>query len=133
MRGKGRVTIQFECCFNYAKASHHEKACRMECPPNNLHPDSCIVNIYDEGDCVPPHIDSHDFLLPFCTVSFLSKHCVPAVPTKRMSITIRRMDESKRPVGFVPEQDLHGIQPLSYEVDRLEESSPQIPQPVPAV
>uniref|UniRef100_A0A9I9DJQ3 RNA demethylase ALKBH5 n=1 Tax=Cucumis melo TaxID=3656 RepID=A0A9I9DJQ3_CUCME len=33
-------------------------------------PDSCIVNIYDEGDCIPPHIDHHDFLRPFCTVSF---------------------------------------------------------------
>lgn len=36
-------------------------------------PDSCIVNIYDEGDCIPPHIDNHDFLRPFCTVSFLSE------------------------------------------------------------
>ena len=36
-------------------------------------PDSCIVNIYEEGDCIPPHIDNHDFVRPFCTVSFLSE------------------------------------------------------------
>lgn len=41
-------------------------------PPNCV-PDSCIVNIYDEGDCIPPHIDNHDFVRPFCTVSFISE------------------------------------------------------------
>lgn len=40
-------------------------------PPKCV-PDSCIVNIYEEGDCIPPHIDHHDFLRPFCTVSLLS-------------------------------------------------------------
>lgn len=41
-------------------------------PPTCV-PDSCIVNIYEEGDCIPPHIDNHDFVRPFCTVSFLSE------------------------------------------------------------
>ncbi|GMH22301.1 hypothetical protein Nepgr_024144 [Nepenthes gracilis] len=41
-------------------------------PPSCV-PNSCIVNIYDEGDCIPPHTDHHDFLRPFCAVSFLSK------------------------------------------------------------
>lgn len=41
-------------------------------PPTCV-PDCCVVNIYDEGDCIPPHIDNHDFLRPFCTVSFLSE------------------------------------------------------------
>lgn len=41
-------------------------------PPTCI-PNSCIVNIYDEGDCIPPHIDHHDFLRPFCTVSFLTE------------------------------------------------------------
>ena len=36
----------------------------------------------------------------------------------RISITFRRMDESKWPNGYVPEPDLQGIQPLSYEVDK---------------
>lgn len=41
-------------------------------PPSCV-PNSCIVNIYEAGDCIPPHIDHHDFLRPFCTVSFLTE------------------------------------------------------------
>ncbi|KAF9603528.1 hypothetical protein IFM89_037009 [Coptis chinensis] len=134
-------------------------------PPTCV-PDSCIVNIYDEGDCIPPHIDHHDFVQPFCTVSFLSecnivfgttlkplgpgdfggsaaiplpvgsvlvlkgngvdvaKHCVPAVPTRRISITFRKMAESKCPLGFVPEPDLQGLQPLPYDVDESNVMNP---------
>ncbi|KAG2240768.1 hypothetical protein Bca52824_090513 [Brassica carinata] len=179
MRGKGRVTIQFGCCYNYATDKTGNPPGILQhgavdpipllfkviirrlvgwhvLPPTCV-PDSCIVNIYDEGDCIPPHIDNHDFLRPFCTVSFLSecdilfgsnlkidgpgefsgsyslplpvgsvlvlkgngadvaKHCVPAVPQKRISITFRKMDESKRPVGFTPDPDLQGIKPLPYE------------------
>lgn len=32
------------------------------------------------------------------------------------------MDESKRPVGYVPEPDLQGLEPLSYEVERSKKS-----------
>ncbi|KAG7584209.1 Oxoglutarate/iron-dependent dioxygenase [Arabidopsis suecica] len=181
MRGKGRETIQFGCCYNYApdRAGNPPGILQREevdplppffkviirrlikwhvLPPTCV-PDSCIVNIYDEGDCIPPHIDNHDFLRPFCTISFLSecdilfgsnlkvegpgefsgsysiplpvgsvlvlngngadvaKHCVPAVPTKRISITFRKMDESKRPVWFTPEPDLQGIEPLPLELN----------------
>ncbi|XP_038723233.1 RNA demethylase ALKBH9B-like isoform X2 [Tripterygium wilfordii] len=183
MRGKGRVTIQFGCCYNYSidKMGNPQGILQKETvdplpslfkviirrlvkwhvlPPSCV-PDSCIVNIYEEGDCIPPHIDNHDFVRPFCTVSFLSecnivfgsnlkilaagefagsiaiplpvgsvlvlngngadvaKHCVPAVAAKRISITFRKMDESKRPIGFVPEPDLQGIQPLSYETGKV--------------
>lgn len=41
----------------------------------------------------------------------------------RISITFRKMDESKWPVGFTPEPDLQGLQPLSYEVDRSKHSN----------
>ncbi|XP_071702253.1 RNA demethylase ALKBH9B-like [Rutidosis leptorrhynchoides] len=182
MRGKGRVTIQFGCCYNYATDRngnppgilHNElvdpiphlfkvmikRLVKWHVIPPTCVPDSCIVNIYDEGDCIPPHIDNHDFVRPFCTVSFLSecnilfgtslkiegpgefsgsfpislpigsvlvlngngadvaKHCVPAVPTKRISITFRKMDETKWPNGFVPEPDLQGLEPLSYDADK---------------
>ncbi|PON39183.1 Alpha-ketoglutarate-dependent dioxygenase AlkB-like [Parasponia andersonii] len=182
MRGKGRITIQFGCCYNYATDKNGNppgilpnenvdplphlfkviirRLVRWHVLPPTCVPDSCIVNIYEEGDCIPPHIDNHDFVRPFCTVSFLSecnmvfgsnlrvvgagdfegsyeiplpvgsvlvlngngadvaRHCVPAVPTKRISITFRRMDESKRPVGYAPEPDLQGIQPLSYDLER---------------
>ena len=33
------------------------------------------------------------------------------------------MDATKRPVGFVPEPDLQGIQPLVYEVDKEKRSN----------
>ncbi|XP_057960617.1 RNA demethylase ALKBH9B [Malania oleifera] len=188
MRGKGRVTIQFGCCYNYATDKNGNppgilqteivdplpnlfkviirRLVRWHVLPPSCVPDSCIVNIYEEGDCIPPHIDNHDFVRPFCTVSFLSecnivfgtnlkavaageftgsfpislpvgsvlvlngngadvaKHCVPAVPAKRISITFRKMDESKRPVGFVPEPDLQGLQPLSYEENKSRRPNP---------
>ncbi|KAF1886839.1 hypothetical protein Lal_00046077 [Lupinus albus] len=191
MRGKGRQTIQFGCCYNYAVDRDGNppgilqramvdpipdlfkviirRLVRWHVLPPSCVPDSCIVNVYEEGDCIPPHIDNHDFVRPFCTVSFLSecnivfgsnlkiigpgefdgpiaiplpvgsvlvlngngadvsKHCVPAVPMKRISITFRRMDESKRPINYVQEPDLQGIQPLVYEVEK--EKRPTGPRP----
>lgn len=176
MRGKGRVTIQFGCCYNYAIDKNGnppgiirdeevdplppifkqmiKRMVRWLVLPPTCVPNSCIVNIYDEGDCIPPHIDHHDFLRPFCTISFLTecnilfgsnlkivgpgefagpvsiplptgsvlilkgngadvaKHCVPAVPAKRISITFRKMDESKIPYGYSPDPELQGLQPL---------------------
>lgn len=41
-----------------------------------MEPDSAIVNIYDVGDCIPPHIDHHDFSRPFCTLSLLSEESI---------------------------------------------------------
>uniref|UniRef100_A0A0D9WLK4 Fe2OG dioxygenase domain-containing protein n=1 Tax=Leersia perrieri TaxID=77586 RepID=A0A0D9WLK4_9ORYZ len=176
MRGKGRVTIQFGCCYNYATDKNGnppgimqtiasdpmpslfkvmiKRLVRWHVLPSTCIPDSCIVNIYDPGDCIPPHIDSHDFVRPFCTVSFLSecnilfgsslkvagpgeftgsleiplpvgsvlilngngadvaKHCVPAVPSKRISITFRKMDPAKRPFNFRDDPELLNITPL---------------------
>ncbi|XP_051141181.1 RNA demethylase ALKBH9B isoform X2 [Andrographis paniculata] len=187
MRGKGRQTLQFGCCYNYATDKNGnppgimkreyvdplpdlfktmiKRLVRWRVLPPSCVPDSCIVNIYEEGDCIPPHIDNHDFVRPFCTVSFLSeceilfgsnlrilgpgefdgkfsiplpvgsvlvlngngadvaKHCVPAVPHRRVSITFRRMDVSKRPYGYAPEPDLVGIEPLWDEPHNNDESN----------
>ncbi|XP_057529678.1 RNA demethylase ALKBH9B-like isoform X1 [Amaranthus tricolor] len=189
MKGKGRVTIQFGCCYNYATDKNGnppgilkreevdplpplfkvivKRLIRWHVLPPTCVPDSCIVNIYDAGDCIPPHIDNHDFVRPFCTISFLSvcnivfgtdlkivgpgeftgsmaiplpvgsvlvlngngadvaKHCVPAVPSKRISITFRRMDESKRPVYYAPEPEFVGLEPLCYD----EEGGKKSPSP----
>ncbi|XP_066349960.1 RNA demethylase ALKBH9B-like [Miscanthus floridulus] len=95
MRGKGRATIQFGCCYNYATDRdgnppgiiRGEEADPLPAPlksmvrrlvswrvlPQDCVPDSCIVNVYDVGDCIPPHVDHHDFARPFCTVSFLAE------------------------------------------------------------
>ncbi|VFQ76309.1 unnamed protein product [Cuscuta campestris] len=176
MRGKGRATIQFGCCYNYAVDKNGnppgilreeevdplppifkkmiKRMVRFRVLPPTCVPNSCIVNIYDEGDCIPPHIDHHDFVRPFCTVSFLSecnilfgsslkivspgefsgpvsiplpvgsvlilqgngadvaKHCVPAVPSKRISVTFRKMDESKLPYCFRQDPELSKVVPL---------------------
>ncbi|KAI3961760.1 hypothetical protein MKW92_023806 [Papaver armeniacum] len=176
MPGKGRVTIQFGCCYNYALdkkgnkpgimrdeevdsippmlQSMIQRMVNWSVLPATCVPDSCIVNIYDKGDCIPPHIDHHDFLRPFCTVSFLtechilfgpkleivgpgkfsgpvaiplprgsvlvfkgngadvSKHCIPSVPGKRISITFRKMDASKLPYSFAPNPMFRETQPL---------------------
>lgn len=176
MRGKGRITMQFGCCYNYAMDKNGnppgiirdeevdplppmfkqmiKRMVRWHILPPTCIPNSCIVNIYDEGDCIPPHVDHHDFLRPFCTVSFLTecnilfgsnlkivgpgefsgpvsiplpvgsvlilngngadvaKHCVPAVPTKRISITFRKMDDGKLPYKFSPDPELIGIKPM---------------------
>lgn len=32
--------------------------------PRAQTPDSAIVNIYSPEDCIPPHIDHHDFSRP---------------------------------------------------------------------
>ncbi|OAY75085.1 RNA demethylase ALKBH5 [Ananas comosus] len=185
MRGKGRVTIQFGCCYNYAKDNNGnlpgimrdeevdpmppilktmiKRMVAWHVLPPTCVPNSCIINIYDEDDCIPPHIDHHDFVRPFCTVSFLSqcnilfgthikvvspgvfaaptsiplpvgsvlvlngngadvaKHCVPAVPTKRISITFRKMEDRKLPYRFIPDPELQNLRPLRY---------PPMPAPV---
>ncbi|GAA0143228.1 hypothetical protein LIER_03963 [Lithospermum erythrorhizon] len=178
IRGKGRVTIQFGCCYNYAKdkdgnppgIKQDEKVdplpslfkqmikrmVRWHVLPPSCVPDSCIVNIYEEEDCIPPHIDHHDFVRPFCTVSLLSecdilfgsslkiispgefsgpvsiplpvgsvmvfkgngadvaKHCIPSVPSKRISITFRKMDDSKLPFNYSHDPELLAVKPLIY-------------------
>ncbi|RLN12706.1 hypothetical protein C2845_PM09G02090 [Panicum miliaceum] len=187
MRGKGRVTIQFGCCYNYATDKNGnppgiirtivsdpmpdlfktmiKRLVRWQVLPPTCVPDSCIVNIYEPADCIPPHIDSHDFVRPFCTVSFLSecnilfgsnlrvsapgeftgsigiplpvgsvlvlngngadvaKHCVPAVPTKRISITFRKMDPAKRPFNFKDDPELLNLTPLGTVVQESGRSS----------
>ncbi|XP_041016623.1 RNA demethylase ALKBH9B-like [Juglans microcarpa x Juglans regia] len=59
----------------------------------------------------------------------MAKHCVPPVPTARISITFRRMDDSKRPIGYVTEPDLQDIQQLPYVVDRRNYRLNNCPRP----
>ena len=97
-RGNGRVTVQMGCCYNYAtdKDGHppgilpREPVCGL--PPfledlldrmvgrgifnARTRPDSCIINFYSVGDCIPPHIDHLDFARPFVTLSLLSEQSI---------------------------------------------------------
>ncbi|KAK6916009.1 Alpha-ketoglutarate-dependent dioxygenase AlkB-like [Dillenia turbinata] len=186
MRGKGRVTMQFGCCYNYSDDKNGnppgivraeevdplpslfkqiiKRLVRWHVLPPTCIPDSCIVNIYDQGDCIPPHIDHHDFLRPFCTISFLTecnilfgtslkivgpgdfsgpvsiplpvgsvlilngngadvaRHCVPGVPSKRISITFRKMDQTKVPLNFLPDPELLSVKPLQYSINTIKSS-----------
>lgn len=47
--------------------------CRWGILPKHKEPDTAIINVYDVEDCIPPHIDHHDFDRPFCTISLLSQ------------------------------------------------------------
>ena len=47
--------------------------CRWGILPKHKEPDTAIINVYDVEDCIPPHIDHHDFDRPFCTISLLSE------------------------------------------------------------
>ncbi|XP_020586158.1 uncharacterized protein LOC110028592 [Phalaenopsis equestris] len=92
MRGNGRITIQCGCCYNFAlkdgvppEILQHDQVdlmptilkkmikrmVRWRVLPVDCILNSCIINIYDRGDYIPPHIDHHDFVQPFSTVSFL--------------------------------------------------------------
>ncbi|KAI0497999.1 hypothetical protein KFK09_021240 [Dendrobium nobile] len=139
MRGNGRVTIQFGCCYNYAvdRKGNPPGIIRDEevdpIPPllKEMIKRCCIVNIYDKDDCIPPHIDHHDFVRPFCTVSFLSECNIvfgtelkingpgdfsgsDSIPLPLgISITFRKMDDSKTPYDFIPDHDLQNLRPLS--------------------
>ena len=97
-RGNGRITVQMGCCYNYATDKdgrppgilRNEPVCGL--PPfledlldrmvargiftPRTRPDSCIINFYSEGDCIPPHIDHLDFTRPFVTLSLLSEQSI---------------------------------------------------------
>ena len=98
MKGKGRVTVQLGCCYNYARDKNgnppgilpKEPVCGLPLFFNQVidkmiargiftsetRPDTCIVNFYTEGDCIPPHIDHLDFTRPFVTLSLLSEQAI---------------------------------------------------------
>ncbi|XP_020599129.1 RNA demethylase ALKBH5-like [Phalaenopsis equestris] len=95
MRGKGRITIECGCCYNFTNDRQGNPPgilrydqvdplpsiiklmikgiVRWSILPATCIPNSFIINIYDKGDCIRPHVDHHDFVRPFNTVSYFSK------------------------------------------------------------
>mmetsp|Transcript_16386 Transcript_16386/g.28018 ORF Transcript_16386/g.28018 Transcript_16386/m.28018 type:complete len:396 (-) Transcript_16386:137-1324(-) len=41
--------------------------------PSDVRPDSCIINQYDKGDCIPPHVDHQSYFRPISTLSLLGE------------------------------------------------------------
>jgi hypothetical protein len=39
----------------------------------NVRPDSCIINQYGKGDCIPPHVDHESYSRPIVTLSLLGQ------------------------------------------------------------
>lgn len=39
--------------------------------PASVRPDSCIINRYMPGDCIPPHVDHESYARPISTLSLL--------------------------------------------------------------
>jgi len=73
--------------------------------PSDVRPDSCIINRYDVGDCIPPHVDHASYHRPISTLSLLGtepmlvgtkfrtlKSCtwIPATPNHGKSIPLPR-------------------------------------------
>ncbi len=41
--------------------------------PSDVRPDSCIINKYGQGDCIPPHVDHPSYYRPISTLSLLGE------------------------------------------------------------
>lgn len=41
--------------------------------PSDVMPDSCIINKYGQGDCIPPHVDHPSYFRPISTLSLLGE------------------------------------------------------------
>ena len=61
---------------------------------NATRPNTCIINFYSEGDCIPPHIDHLDFTRPFVTLSLLSEQAI------LFGATIKIVDEGEFAAPF---------------------------------
>ena len=72
-------------CSHHAPLSRPRLGARWGVLPASRRPDTAIVNLYSVGDCIPPHIDHHDFVRPFCTLSLLSACPIVFGETLRVS------------------------------------------------
>jgi len=154
--GNGREVLQYGAKYNFQKHMIEPETIVEPIPPileqlidrltslgalpRSCRPDTVIINVYNQGDCIPPHIDHPIYPRPFSTLSLLSpasmllgtyikalgdgrfkapfdleleprsllvfagngadisKHCVPPVKSRRISITMRRMPDFARPI-----------------------------------
>ncbi|XP_078448310.1 RNA demethylase ALKBH9B-like [Wolffia australiana] len=82
----------------------------------------CTVSFLSECSMLFGSSNSASILLPVGSAFVMSgnganvaKHSVAAVPSRRISIAFRRMNEGRRPLTFKPEADLQSIQPLACD------------------
>ncbi|KAK1327255.1 hypothetical protein QJS10_CPA01g00807 [Acorus calamus] len=100
MRGKGRVTLQFGCCYNYSVDKKGN-------PPGIIRD--------EEVDRIPrlfKAIIRRSVLVLKGNGADVAQHCVPGVHAKRIWITFRKMEERKLPYRFIPYPELERLKPL---------------------
>ncbi|KAH0463555.1 hypothetical protein IEQ34_008137 [Dendrobium chrysotoxum] len=118
-------TLVFLILLNKKKLCNLSMICKIEEGIMNLEKKNRIPpGILRNSDCIPPHIDNHDFIRPFCTVSFLSKcniifgHKIKIVGPgefidqlqfpfllSKIYVTFRKMDKAKQPHNFKLDSD----------------------------
>ena len=88
----GRQVLQFGSYYDYQKhiidlgrpvdamppvfEAVIDRLVQVNALPKSQRPDTCIVNVYDVGDTIPPHVDDLVYPRPFCTLSLLSDSAI---------------------------------------------------------
>ena len=88
-QGNQRESLQYGGFFDFNKARPGKRDLVPNFPPilntlvnelitkgyidNNVRPDSCIINQYGVGDCIPPHVDHESYARPIVTLSLLGQ------------------------------------------------------------
>jgi hypothetical protein len=88
-RGNQREALQYGGFFDFNKARPGKRGLVPDFPPiihrlvnhlvnegyldEDVRPDSCIINQYGEGDCIPPHVDHESYYRPISTLSLLGE------------------------------------------------------------
>ena len=87
--GKGREVLQYGVFYDYAAhriaaanpvepmplelSALAEQLCTAGVVPPSWKFDSAIINFYERGDCIPPHVDHEHYPRPFCAVSLCAE------------------------------------------------------------
>lgn len=88
-RGNQRESLQYGGFFDFNTARPGKRGLVPDFPPilhrlvnllihdgyidDAVRPDSCIINQYGKGDCIPPHIDHESYFRPISTLSLLGE------------------------------------------------------------
>lgn len=88
-QGNQREALQYGGFFDFNKARPGKRGLVPDFPPilhrlvdhlidegyldEEVRPDSCIINRYGRGDCIPPHVDHESYYRPISTLSLLGE------------------------------------------------------------
>ena len=88
-RGNKRQALQYGGFFDFNKACPGKRGLVPPFPPwlsrltqqlvaqgylpKSCIPNTCIINYYSPGDCIPPHVDHASYPRPICTMSLLGE------------------------------------------------------------